>query len=150
MFHVDGLTPESRGQDLSGLEVVRLSKRDLEEVRARLSADDAPDLIALGCPHLSVKEIRELAKLVKGRPRPQGTEVWFCTSRSTAALCPDEVSSLDRFGTVVCDTCMIVAPIEGTHKVTATNSCKACSYLPGLCSQKVVCQSTSRLLEVIS
>jgi predicted aconitase len=150
MFHVEGSTPESRGRDLSGLEVIRLNKKDLEEVRARLSTDDAPDLIALGCPHLSVKEMRELANLVKGRPRPQETEVWFCTSRSTAALCPEAVRSLDRFGKVVCDTCMIVAPIEGTHKITATNSCKACSYLPGLCSQKVVCQSAPSLLEVIT
>jgi predicted aconitase len=150
MFHVDGSTPESGGRDLKGLEVVRLSKKDLEEVRAKLSTDDRPDLIALGCPHLSVKEIRELVKLIKGKPRPKETEVWFCSSRSTVAQCPDEVASLNRFGKVVCDTCMIVAPIEGTHKVTGTNSCKACSYLPGLCSQKVVCQSAPRLLEVIT
>jgi hypothetical protein len=150
MFHVEGSTPESGGRDLKGLEVVRLSKKELEEVRAKLSGEDRPDLIALGCPHLSVKEIRELAKLIKGKPRPKETEVWFCSSRSTVAQCPEEVALLDRFGKVVCDTCMIVAPIEGTHKVTATNSCKACSYLPGLCSQKVVCQSAPRLLEVIT
>ena len=150
LFHVDGLTPEGGGRDLDGLEVVRLTKKDLEEVRAKLSVDDAPDLIALGCPHLSVKEIRELARLVKGRPRPKETEVWFCSSRSTVAQCPEEVKLLDHFGKVVCDTCMIVAPIESRHRCTATNSAKACNYLPSLCSQKVVCGSYAELMERIA
>jgi predicted aconitase len=150
MFHVEGSTPESAGHELKGLEVIHLGRKDLDEVRARLSVDEEPDLIALGCPHLSIKEMRELARITDGRKRSKDVEVWFCTSRSTAAQCPDEVTMLNRFGKVVCDTCMIVAPIEGTHKVTATNSCKACSYLPGLCSQKVVCRSAPQLLEMIS
>jgi len=57
---------------------------------------------------------------------------------------------LSSFGQVVCDTCMIVTPIEERFKVTATNSGKACCYLPNLCSQKVVYRSTAGLLEMIS
>lgn len=150
LFHVEGSTPESVGHDLKGLDIVHIGRKDLDEVRSKLSVGEEPDLIALGCPHLSVKEIRELVMITKGRKRSPDVEVWFCTSRSTVAQCPEEVAALNRFGNVVCDTCMIVAPIEGTHRVTATNSCKACSYLPGLCSQKVVCRSAPQLLEMIS
>ena len=45
---------------------------------------------------------------------------------------------------------MIVTPIEERFRSTATNSGKACCYLPNLCSQKVVYRSTEGLLEMIS
>jgi predicted aconitase len=57
---------------------------------------------------------------------------------------------LSKFGKVVCDTCMVVTPIEERFKTTATDSGKACSYLPSLCKQKVVYRTTDGILEMIS
>jgi predicted aconitase len=97
-----------------------------------------------------VDEIRDLAARLKGRKRRGDAEVWFCTSRHTAAKCPRELEALSKFGQVVCDTCMIVTPIEERFRSTGTNSGKACCYLPNLCSQKVAYRSTEGLLEMIS
>lgn len=150
LFHIEGVTPEADPRSIKGLEHIAIGKRELEAARNKLNTGNDPELIALGCPHLSVEEMRSLASKLKGRKRRGDAEVWFCTSRCTAAKCPKEVEVLSRFGNIVCDTCMIVAPIEERFKTTATNSAKACNYLPTLCSQKVVFRDTDGLLELIS
>jgi predicted aconitase len=146
MFHVEDVTPDSRLQELKGLEVIKIDERELSVFKDKVSSGKDPDLIALGCPHLSENEVRHLAATVKGKRKVKDTDVWFCTSREVVAQCPKEVRELERIGKVVCDTCMIVTPIEGIYRCTATNSCKACNYLPSLCSQKVVCESAESLL----
>lgn len=150
LFHVEGATPEADPQSIRGLEHIHIGKGELEAARNKLDTGKDPELIALGCPHLSAEEIRDLASRLKGRKRRGDAEVWFCTSRCTASKCPRELEVLSRFGQVVCDTCMIVTPIEERFRTTATNSGKACSYLPNLCSQKVVYRTTQGLLEMIS
>jgi predicted aconitase len=95
--------------------------------------------------------MKMLASMLDGkRPRSDSPEVWFCTSGTVRTWCPKETAVLERFGKVVCDTCMIVAPIESRHRCTATNSAKACNYLPSLCSQKVVCGSYAELMERVA
>ena len=149
-FHVEGVTPGWQSQELKGLEKVSIGSKELAAAKDALTSGREPDLIALGCPHLSQMEMKMLASMLDGRQRSRDApEVWFCTSRVVKTWCPKETAVLERFGKVVCDTCMIVAPIEANHKCTATNSAKACTYLPGLCSQKVVCDSYPVLLEMI-
>ncbi len=150
LFHVEGITPEAGSHDLSGLESLPIGKRELEAARNRLETGQDPELVALGCPHLSVEEIRDLASKLRGKRKRGDAEVWFCTSRCTAGKCPRELEVLSKFGHVVCDTCMVVTPIEERFKTTATNSGKACNYLPTLCSQKVVYRTLDGLVELIS
>jgi predicted aconitase len=151
VFHVQGVTPNSLDQDLKGLEKVHFDHVDVKTAKESLTTGKDPDLIAVGCPHLSQMEMKMLASMLDGkRPRSDSPEVWFCTSRTVRTWCPKETAALERFGKVVCDTCMIVAPIESRHRCTATNSAKACNYLPSLCSQKVVCGSYAELMERIA
>jgi predicted aconitase len=150
LFHVENITPEADPRSIKGLERIHLGKEEMEAARNKLDTGKDPQLIALGCPHLSVDEIKGLASKLKGKRRRGDAEVWFCTSRCTASKCPRELEVLSRFGHVVCDTCMIVTPIEERFGTTATNSGKACAYLPNLCSQKVVYRTTQGLLEMIS
>ncbi len=150
LFHVEGITPEAGMQDLNGLDRLVIGKREIEAARNKFETGKDPELIALGCPHLSVEEIKDLASRLRGKRRKGDAEVWFCTSRCTAAKCPRELDVLSKFGHVVCDTCMVVTPIEERFKTTATNSGKACNYLPTLCSQKVVYRTTDGLVEMIS
>jgi len=146
---VEGITPGSGECDLEGLERIQIDQEDIIDARESLTTGRDPELIALGCPHLSETEMREIASLLRGRRRRGDIEVWFCTNRWVRERCPRETRMLEEFGTVVCDTCMVVAPIEEHYSCTATNSAKACNYLPGLCSQRVVCDSTRNLLELI-
>jgi predicted aconitase len=150
LFHVEGITPEAGNYELRDVEKIVIGRGEIEAARNKVDTGKDPELIALGCPHLSVQEIRDLAMRLKDRRRKGDAEVWFCTSRCTAAKCPRELEVLGRFGKVVCDTCMVVTPIEERFHTTATNSGKACSYLPTLCSQKVVYRTTKGLLEMIS
>ena len=151
VFHVEGVTPKAGECELRGLERLSLDHHDIRRAKESLTTGKDPDLIAVGCPHLSQMEMKALASMLDGkRPRGDSPEVWFCTSRTVKTWCPKETAILERFGKVVCDTCMIVAPIESRHRCTATNSAKACSYLPSLCSQKVVCGSYAELMERIA
>jgi predicted aconitase len=147
-FMVENVTPEQPAT-LEGLPVLRVTRQDLEDTVKRLRTGTKPDLIAIGCPHLSEREMKDLAAQLDGKVKKGDVEVWFCTSKGVWLRCPKERAVLERFGKVLCDTCMVVAPIEGRHKVTASDSAKACAYLPGLCSQKVFCGSQRELLELI-
>jgi predicted aconitase len=149
MFHVEGISPEAEEFELDGLESVFLDQEEVLEAQRSLTDGSDPELIALGCPHLSPGEVGEIASLLKGKRKKADIDVWFCTNRWVASRCPDEIRLLKEFGTVAYDTCMVVAPIEEHYRCTATNSAKACNYLPGLCSQKVVCDSAPHLLELL-
>ncbi|MFA5313117.1 MAG: aconitase X, partial [Methanomassiliicoccales archaeon] len=149
MFHVEDHTPEAKNLDIKGIERVQIDKKEMDEMKARLTTAKDPDLIALGCPHLSESEMKMLSGYLDGKKKNKDIEIWFCTSRRVKTWCPKETAVLEKFGKVLTDTCMVVAPIERTHKVTASNSCKACNYLPGLCNQKCLCNDSISLLEMV-
>ena len=131
-------------------ECISITKDDLRSISDSLSGDEDWDLVAIGCPHCSEIELRRMARFLKGR-RPRGdSKVWFCTSRAVRARCPREVEILRRFGTVLCDTCMVVAPIEKLFRTTASDSGKAMIYLPTLGKQRASFRTTAALLEAIS
>lgn len=150
MWHAEGITPEAKNYDVSGIETIHIGKKELKEAYEKLNTTDDVQLIALGCPHLTAKEIKEIAGILKGKKkRKDAPEIWFCTSAAIRDQCPDEVKILEEFGPVLADTCMVVAPIENTFSRTGTNSAKAGNYLPTLCSQKVVCRDLAKILEAV-
>ena len=149
MFHVEGVTPEYKDFDVSDLEVIHIGKKELEDAYDKLNTVEDIQLISLGCPHLTEKEIHEIASLLKGKKKRGDTEIWFCTSATIREKCAEDVKILEEFGPVLADTCMVVAPIEGSFSRTGTNSCKAGNYLPTLCSQKVMCKDIAELLKVV-
>ena len=150
LFHVEGVTPEARKYDVKGLEVIKIGKEELKAAYSKLNTVDDVQLIALGCPHLSIKEMKDIAAFLKDKKKKDvRTEIWFCTSAKVRDECKDEVKIMEQFGPVLADTCMVVAPIEGVFERTGTNSAKAGNYLPTLCSQKVMCRDMSALMEVV-
>ncbi|MDR2698917.1 MAG: aconitase X catalytic domain-containing protein [Candidatus Methanoplasma sp.] len=150
LYHVEGVTPEAGNFDISGLEKVSVGAKELREAYDKLNTADDIQLIALGCPHLSRKEMKDIATFLKGKKKKnKDVEIWFCTSSKIRAECADEVKIMEEFGPVLADTCMVVAPIEGIFKRTGTNSAKAGNYLPTLCSQDVVCRDILKLMEVV-
>lgn len=88
-----------------------------------------PDFVSLGCPHLSIAEIKRIAQLLEGRQVVK--EFWITTSRPVKQIA-------DRLGysTIIegsgakfaTDTCCVVAPIKGRFRALATDSAKACYY----------------------
>jgi len=150
MFHIENITPEASKYDVSGLERIHIGKKELKDARDSLDTTDDIQLIAFGCPHLTVREMTEMAEYLKDKKKKRNdVDIWFCTSSEVRKRCPDQVRILERFGPVLADTCMVVAPIESNYQRTGTNSAKAGNYLPTLCSQKVMCRDFVKLMELV-
>jgi predicted aconitase len=142
---------DKRVVDISTIEEkVCLNGSELRTQADKLKGDESWDLVAIGCPHCSANEIRAMAKYLKHRTPTKDSDVWFCTSRKVHASCPKEVATLRKFGKVLCDTCMVVAPIESMYKRTASDSGKAMVYLPTLGKQRASFRPRTELMEAIS
>ena len=125
MFHVIEQTPEWRDFELPDEKVV------IEEVD--LKFDCEPDLIALGCPHLSKEELLQIYELVKKFEGKVKRECWIFTSRKVYDELRSVVEYLERRGIrVFRDTCMVVSPATERFECIMVNSGKALVYLPKL------------------
>ena len=96
------------------VEKLSIKRKDIEETKEKLSTtNEKPDLICVGCPHASLEEIRKVAETVEGRKLKN--MLWVCTSISVKAA-SDRMGYTQIIenagGKIVCDTCMVVAPIE--------------------------------------
>jgi predicted aconitase len=137
LFFVEGITPEYAVA--GGAESISFGKDELRESRELIDSREKPDLVTIGCPHASLKEVEEVAAMVSGK-KPT-CEFWVCTSRkiSEEAGRLGYTEKIEKAGgRIVADTCMVVCPLERMgYSVTGTNSGKAAKYLPNLCKQKV-------------
>lgn len=152
LYHVEGLTPESHLMETIGLEKLSVGDKDISETYSRLSTGKEPDIVILGCPHSSLKEIMTVSRKLEGRRLKK--PLWVCTSRMVkeAANRMGFTKTIEAAGgKVVADTCMVVSPIEDMgYKTTAVNSGKAANYLPGFCKQNVVFGRLDDVLEKVT
>jgi len=149
LYHVEKLTPESDLVNKNGLEKISVEKKDIDETVAKLNTGKTPDIVILGCPHASLREISALANRLEGKKLKK--PVWICTSRmmkEAAVRMGYQKIIEDAGGRIVADTCMVVSPIEEMgYKTTGVNSGKAANYLPGFCKQQVVFANIDKLVE---
>ncbi|MCK5309291.1 MAG: aconitase X catalytic domain-containing protein, partial [Thermoplasmata archaeon] len=149
LYHAEGLTPEARDYDVSGLEKINVGADELKATFDKLNTGETLDIAILGCPHASLREIASLAEKIAGKSLKK--PIWICTSRvmKEAANRMGFTETIENAGgRVVADTCMVVSPIEDMgFKITGVNSGKAANYLPGFCNQNVIFQSVDELVE---
>jgi predicted aconitase len=149
LYHVHKLTPEASLMSTRGLEKIEVGDEELKETYDKLNTGDRPDIVILGCPHASLREISYLADKLNGKQlkRP----IWICTSRmmKEAANRMGFTKIIEKAGgKIVADTCMVVSPIADMgYKTTGVNSGKAANYLPGFCKQKVVFNNLDELVK---
>jgi hypothetical protein len=139
MFHVKGVTTGGRRHG-TGRERLCIDQREMEISRGKVSSEGEPDLACIGCPHCSPGELRDLARIVKGKKVGSGKGLWVWTSRGVYNL-PSVKGYLGQIekagGKIFADTCMVVCPLEKAgfaHMVT--NSCKAAHYVPSTAKMK--------------
>ncbi|MDI6643375.1 MAG: aconitase X catalytic domain-containing protein [Candidatus Hodarchaeaceae archaeon] len=148
LYHIEGITPEARLFETMGLEAIEVGDKEIQETYKTLNTGKSADIIILGCPHASLKEIETLAHKLKGKRLR--TQLWICTSRAIkeSATRMGFTESIEKAGgKVVADTCTVVSPIEQMgYKTTAVNSGKAANYLPGFCKQQVIFMRLDDLL----
>jgi predicted aconitase len=149
LYYVEDQTPEAHLMDTSGLETINVTEKELDETYAKLNTGSEPDIVIMGCPHASLREISTLADKVHGKNLTK--PVWICTSRMVKEAAQrmgfnDTIEAAG--GKIVADTCCVVSPIEQMgYKTTGVNSGKAANYLPGFCKQEVVFKNIDQLVQ---
>ncbi len=132
LFHMEGLTP-NRTLVPDKTEVI--TQDELDAARSELDDTDAEiDFISVGCPHASIKEIGEIAKMLEGKKVAKEKTVWITTAKPTKDLAVkmgyyDTIEKAGAF--LVSDACCAVAPLKGRFKGLLTDSAKACFYARG-------------------
>ena len=131
LFYMKDITPGSENHSPPN-EKVTIEDSDIKEAYDQIN-DYAPDidLVCIGCPHCSIKEIAEIAGLIEGKSISPHTEFWVATSRPIKQMAEKRgyTQIIERAGgKFACDTCMAVAPLKGRFKAVATTSAKGCFY----------------------
>jgi hypothetical protein len=138
MFHAVGVTPEASSLEQatggrSGIASVTVDLEDLRSAKRELGSTDGPlGAVSVGTPHMSLKELRSLADMVKGlRTR---VPFYVNTGRDVLDQAVEEglQTTLEEFGvTLVTDTCTYITPIMGNVSgAVMTDSGKWAYYAP--------------------
>ena len=151
LYHVEDVTPEFDNNSVEEIEdIMFITDKEITETREGLTTTDKEiDLVCLGCPHASLEEIKQVAAIVQGKTIKN--KLWICTSVSVKATA-DRMGYTQIIeaagGNVVCDTCMVVAPIEEMgFEVIGVNSAKAANYVPSMCGLDVVYNDVENLIQ---
>jgi len=131
MFHL-----HSASMRTEKLEKIAIEDKDIKRSIENLStaSESKPDLIFIGCPHCSLNEIKEIARMMDGRKIKSGKEVWICTSRFVKEKVKNDAQKIEKAGAhVITDTCAVVTWTEKLGiKTIMTNSAKTAYYAPTL------------------
>ena len=123
LFHAFEMTPEWKDFEIPD-EKITIEDEDIETCQ--------PDLIAIGCPHASERELKEVYELLKKYGNAK-KELWIFTSRSVRERNRKLVDEIEKLGgRVFVDTCMVVSPSTEKFECVMVNSGKAFEYLPKL------------------
>lgn len=130
-----GAGEAAEGDPGVGARRIVLTAEALRSTLDRLSTADRTetiDAVAIGSPHASEDELRDLARLVSGKRL--AVPFYACTARDTLAGVEDDgtAARLEAAGVqVVVDTCVVVTPIlPRSDGVLMTNSGKFAHYGP--------------------
>jgi len=157
LYHIENTTPEYKtsletiqGKELAN-DKIFISPSDIKETCEKLtnSSKEKADLVCLGCPHASLEEIEKIANLVESKEI--ANDLWICTSINVKAAA-DRMNFTkiieNAGGHIVCDTCMVVAPIEDLgYEVVGVNSAKAANYVPSMCGLDVIYDEVENLIK---
>lgn len=137
MFYIPGFTIEAKTvkeafQGDTPVDEITVTDRELKQACEELQTISGKiDFVMLGCPHYTLKQVEEVARLLDGKKIHDGVSLWVCTSATTKMLAERTgyVDIIERAGGhVVVDTC-IDEPcwIAYKNKVGMTDSPK-CAY----------------------
>ncbi|HVO85850.1 MAG TPA: aconitase X catalytic domain-containing protein [Candidatus Eisenbacteria bacterium] len=117
-------------------ERVTVETKDMKKTIEGLStsADSKPDLVFVGCPHCSVREIQHVAALIKNKKVKSGIEFWVCASQCVKEQAGNAVEKIEKSGGhVLTGVCMVVSWTEALGiRTIMTNSAKTAYYAPTL------------------
>jgi hypothetical protein len=132
LCHLCGITPEAKTiaeafHSSAPEEKITIEAGDLEYTRQKLSTgyEEQAEAVCIGCPHCSVQELVQIARLIKGRKVDRNVRFLVFTSRAAKALTREMgiVENIEASGArVIADTCWNFVPLEA--KILMTDSVK--------------------------
>lgn len=141
LFHMVGVTPEAATLEQAlgskKCEERIFGKKELAAGYEQLTSgkEKKVDLVAIGCPHSSLNQIADIARLLEGRHVAPGVTLWIHTNIAIKALAGQMgyVAAIERAGGLVTqDLCVVLSVPEALgFRVLATNSPKMAFYAPG-------------------
>lgn len=129
MFHYKDTSRKEK------LEMISVEAEDIQDSIENLSTSSkSPDLVFIGCPHCSLREIQRVAQALEGRRVKKGAELWVCTFSHVRERAEEHVNAIKGAGGhVLCGTCAVVTWIKKLGVETVmTNSAKTAYYAPTL------------------
>jgi hypothetical protein len=163
MYHIVGVTPEAPTEEAAfrlkkpgSWQVFEFGERELRETEESLSQATTKevDMVMLGCPHVSISEIRDITELLSGRKVNSGVELLIFTSRMVKNYAErmGYASAIKASGAkMVAELCAATPPLglfKGRDvKTVATNSAKLPYYIAGPYGLLSYYGSTKRCIE---
>jgi cis-L-3-hydroxyproline dehydratase len=139
MFHMVGVTPEAPDLETafggnSPAEKVSVTNADLHKIQQCISSKEGKiDFAMFGCPHYSLNQVQNAARLLEGKQIHKDVELWILTSVHTRELAKrmGYLGIIERAGGhMIADTCpdMPCWYRRYSGKVGITDSPKAAYY----------------------
>lgn len=136
MYHIAGITPEAPSLEaaLGGKAPghrVEITDHDLDQVRRQICGEPGKiDFAMFGCPHLTIRQVAEVAEILEGRRLK--VDFWVLTSSLTRELAGrmGYLQTIQRAGGhVVADTCIDVPPCwQPYYGLTGVTDSPKCAY----------------------
>jgi predicted aconitase len=144
MYHIPGVTPEAPSLEsafghLEPVQTLRYGRQERRIAYENLNStakDRNIDFVMLGCPHDSIEQVWQTARLLEGKRLHSGTELWIHTPRALRELADRSGYTKiveDAGGHILSDSCPAISRLmPGGTKVVATDSAKQAHYLPAI------------------
>jgi predicted aconitase len=141
MYHMVGVTPEAHTLEeatggRSPAHTVQYGAQERRQCYDRLNTSrrDHVDVVAIGCPHYSIRQMAELARLLEGKTVNENTLLLVYTAKSieTVASRSGYTDTIEGAGGhILLDSCPINIYFP-TSSVVATDAAKITYYMTGL------------------
>lgn len=137
MFHVPGFTVEARTvkeafQGDKPDDRIQVTEHELKLAYEELqSTSGKVEFIMLGCPHYTLKQLSDLADLLKGKRVRRNVPFWVCTSATTKLLAQKTgfLDAIEKSGAhVVVDTCIDEPCWIGFKEKSGMTDSPKCAY----------------------
>lgn len=133
------------------IDVIEINDKEISDVRSRFASLDI-DVVYLGCPHLSLAEVRELAMLLQKRKVKSGKSLLLYTSISAYKIANEEglVRIIENSGArIFAGACPVFNPSK-YKGIIGTDAIKTAHYLKATKSSQITISNTMLLIESVT
>jgi len=143
LYHILGITPDAPTLEAAfggrkPRETLKFGKAERKIACDNLNSASDPnvDFVMLGCPHYTLEQLYEAAKLLDGKRISSNVSLWIFTPRALKAIADYEglTAIIEKSGAVLMsDTCpCICRKAPKGARVAATDSGKQTHYIPAI------------------